>query len=226
MTSAAAPSSVTREARRVGSRLRGVSVDTPDAQSTTATSSPAGTSSTFARAPDTTTPADPDTRPSRTSTSPSSATAPTVEPSARPGSSRSCNAAGPAAAITALAITVGTNGPGATARPSRSTTTTSSGRPKPDPPYASGRCRPSQPSSAASGQNAGRASVSASSSARAAPRALCFTRKSATVSASARWSSVMAIDIGERTFLSWCASARQITWVRSAGPRRGGCTSR
>ena len=57
--------------------------------------------------------------------------------------------------MTALAITVGTKGPGVSARPSSSTTTTSSGRPKPEPPYCSGRCRPSQPRSAMSPQNEG-----------------------------------------------------------------------
>ena len=53
---------------------------------------------------------------------------------------------GAVAAMTALAITVGTKGPGATARPSSSTTITSSGRPKPDPPRSSGMWRPSQSS--------------------------------------------------------------------------------
>ena len=67
---------------------------------------------------------------------------PQTDPSASPGSSRAASSSEPTASITALAITVGTKGPGATARPSSSTTTTSSGRPKPEPPRASGRCRP------------------------------------------------------------------------------------
>ena len=65
----------------------------------------------------------------RTSTSPPSATAPAASPSARPGSSRAASSSGAAATSTALAMTVGTNGPGAMARPSSSTTTSSSGRP-------------------------------------------------------------------------------------------------
>ena len=50
-------------------------------------------------------------------------------PSISPGSSRDFCSGVPSLAITADAITVGTNGPGATARPSSSTTTTSSGSP-------------------------------------------------------------------------------------------------
>jgi len=98
--------------------------------------------------------------------------------------------------MTALVMTVGTNGPGATARPNSSTTTTSSGRPKPEPPYSSGTWSPSQPSSATSAQNFGSASSGASSRARAALLAPCLTRKSEAVSARARWSSVIAIDMG------------------------------
>ena len=60
-----------------------------------------------------------------------------VDPSTRPGSSRAAWSAVPASDTTALAITVGTNGPGARSRPSCSTTTTSSGRPTPDPPCSS-----------------------------------------------------------------------------------------
>ncbi len=196
MTSAAASFSVTRAALRVGSRFGGVSTATPPAEtSTMATSSPSATSRMSARAPPRTTPADPDALPALTCTSPASATAPVVDPEASPGSSRDRISSGAAAAMTALATTVGTNGPGAIARPSSSTTTTSSGSPNPDPPFASSMCSPSQPRSARSSQKAGRSSVSVSSSARAAPRASRFSRKSDAVSASWRWSSVMAIDM-------------------------------
>ena len=99
--------------------------------------------------------------------------------------------------MTALAITVGTNGPGATARPISSTTTTSSGSPKPEPPYSSGRCSPSQPSRPSSPQKAGSSSVSASSRARAAARAPCLVEEVGDGLASARWSSVMAIDMAK-----------------------------
>src|SRR6266567_1909667 len=130
--------------------------------------------------------------------SPPSATAPRSEPSARPGSSVACASAGPIAASTALAVTVGMNGPGATARPISSATTTSSGRPKPDPPCSSGRCSPSQPSPPSSLQNSGSCSESASSSARLAARAPRALRKSETVFASSRCSSAMAIDMDKQ----------------------------
>ena len=58
-----------------------------------------------------------------------SAMPPRAEPSARPGSSRAASSSGAAVFNTALAITVGTKGPGAMARPSSSTTTMSSGSP-------------------------------------------------------------------------------------------------
>src|SRR5215472_4490854 len=53
-------------------------------------------------------------------------------PSASPGSRRFCRSSGPAAASTALVITVGTNGPGARYRPICSATTSVSGSPKPE----------------------------------------------------------------------------------------------
>ena len=62
------------------------------------------------------------------------ATAAVRDPSARPGNRSAQAASSPMAAMAALAITVGTNGPGATLRASSSTTTTSSSRPKPEPP--------------------------------------------------------------------------------------------
>ena len=159
MTSAAAPSSVTRAARRVGSRFGGVStVDasgrTIDDRDVVADRRPAARRPDRRRAPRrrTRTPfavavhvrRRRRARPRRWSS-----------PSARPGRSRACSSSGAAAASTALAITVGTNGPGAMARPSSSTTTTSSGRPKPDPPCSSGMCSPSQPRSLRSSQNGG-----------------------------------------------------------------------
>src|SRR5687768_5952648 len=52
---------------------------------------------------------------SATVIAPSSATAPVSDPSARPGRNRALVASSPVAASTALAITVGTNGPGAMA---------------------------------------------------------------------------------------------------------------
>ncbi len=126
-----------------------------------------------------------------------SAMPPSAEPSARPGSRRAASSSGAAFWSTALAMTVGTKGPGAMARPSSSTTTTSSGSPKPDPPLFSGRWRPSQPNSARSLQNAGRLSCSASSRDRAAPRASRLARKSEAVCPRARWSSVMAIGMAK-----------------------------
>ena len=62
-------------------------------------------------------------------TEPPKPAAPVTEPSAMPGRRRAWVSASAAAAITALATTVGTKGPGAIARPSSSTTTTSSGIP-------------------------------------------------------------------------------------------------
>ncbi len=196
MTSAVASLNVTRAALRVGSRFGGVSTATPPVErSTMATSSPAATSRMSASPPPRTTPAGPDALPASMCTSPASATAPVADPEASRGRSRDRTSSGAAATMTALAITVGTKGPGATARPSSSTTITSSGSPNPDPPYASLMCSPSQPRSARSSQKAGRPSVCASSRARAAPRASRFSRKSDAVSASLRWSSVMAIDM-------------------------------
>ena len=203
-TVAGAPSRVTRAVRRVGSMLGGVSTETPSPISTTATSSPAATRSSCARPPPRTAPADPVAVSPSTVTAPPRATAPATEPSARPG--RWVLAISPpTAASVALAITVGTNGPGATARPSASTTTTSSSRPYPDPPCSSGTCSPSQPNPTRSSQNGGRASSGASSSARAAPRASRRVRKSEAVPARARWSSVMAIDM----------AAPYVPWSRS-----------
>ena len=128
-TSTGAPSRVSRELRRVGSRLGGVVTDTPDALvSTTSTSSPAGSRTTLANPPPSTT-AEPDAVEPLSCTSARTAMPPNEDPPARPGSSFACSSADPAAARTADAITVGVKGPGATARPNSSTTTTSSGKP-------------------------------------------------------------------------------------------------
>ncbi len=195
-TSTGAPSSVTRALRRVGSRLSGLSIRTPGASAATTTaSSPAARTSRWAWPPPSTADAVPSAFPSCTTISDANPMPPKREPSASPGTRRAATSPGAAASIAALAITVGTKGPGASARPSSSTTTTSSGSPNPDPPSDSGRWRPSQPSSTRSSQNFGSSSVSASSRARAAPRASCLDRKSDAVRARARWSSVMAIGM-------------------------------
>jgi len=190
-------SRVIRAERRDGSRLGGVSTVTPSALvSTMTTSSPTATSTILANAPPSTTPALPDAVWPSMVTSPWRATAPVSEPSPRPGRSLAQVASSPMAANAALAITVGTNGPGATRRPSSSTTTTNSSRPNPEPPWASGRCSPSQPRPAISFHTAGMASSSASSSAWLASNSPRLRARSATVSPSARWSSVMAMAMG------------------------------
>src|SRR5215813_5251407 len=184
--------------------LAGTCTDTPaPRQSTIATSSPVETTSTSARWPPSTTPAEPEAIPPDTRTLPPSAMAPTAEPSASPGSSLARACCEPTAAITALAITVGTNGPGATFLPISSATTTSSGRPKPDPPCSSGKASPSQPSAPSSCQKEGSSSLLASRRAREAALAPFLARKSETVWANARCSSVMAIDIGNSVLWCW-----------------------
>ncbi len=194
-------SNVTRADRRDGSMFGGTSTDTPSAdRSTSTTSLPDRVTSTSASPPPSRTPAEPDTRPSDTSTESPGPTAAASEPSASPVRNCFCASVSSAATRTADAMTVGTNGPGATARPSCSTTTTSSSRPKPEPPWSSGTCRPRKPRSATSCQNAGRSSASASSSARLAPRASRLASNSATVSARAWWSSVRAMAMAP---VSW-----------------------
>ena len=203
-TVAGAASRLTRAAGRLGSRFFGTSACTPPADfSITSTSSPAGTSSTSARWPLSTTPAGPvavppagpPAGPSATATSPPSAAAPITLPSASPGSSRLRRSSGAAAASTALAITVGTNGPGARCRPICSATTSVSASPKPEPPSSSGTCSPSRPRPLSSAQKAGSCSVPPSSRLRAAARDWCLVSRPATVCARARCSSLMAIDM-------------------------------
>ena len=209
-TRAAAPSRSTCADRRVGSRLRGTVTVTPaSAASTIRTSSPLASNSRSASPPPSTSRAWPWAVPSRTSTSLLSAIPAVRDPSARPGSSSDARSSSATAWSTALATTVGTNGPGATARPSSSTTTTSSSMPALLPPWRSSTCSPSQPRSARSDQNVGCASSGASSRARAAPRASRLRRKSEAVSARARWSPVMAMDMVGATS------------VGRPGPRKG-----
>ena len=149
-------SSRTRPERRVGSRFSGTSTDTPArSRSTTSTSSPAAISRRSASPAPSTTPASPSATPSLIRTSLSRPIPAVTVPSISPGSNRDFCSAEPSLAITADAMTVGTKGPGATARPSSSITTTSSGSPKPEPPYSSSTCRPSQPSSTRPCQNGG-----------------------------------------------------------------------
>ena len=82
----AAPSSVTRAVRRVGSRLAGtVDGDAVAHLDDGDVVARRRTSSTLASPPPSTTPASPEALPSVTVTSPSRATAPATEPSAKPG---------------------------------------------------------------------------------------------------------------------------------------------
>ena len=76
-----------------------------------------------------------------------------------------------------------------------SATTSVSGRPKPEPPCSSGRCSPSQPSSASSAPEGRQLVRLGVEQGPGALRATCLVRKSATVWARARCSSVMAIDM-------------------------------
>ena len=120
----------TRPDRLVGSKFSGTSTDTPArSRSSTSTSSPAAISSSSASPAPKTTPASPSASPSLICTWVSRPIAAVTVPSISPGNSRVFWSAVPSLAITDDAITVGTNGPGATARPSSSTTTTSSGSP-------------------------------------------------------------------------------------------------
>ena len=189
------PVNVTLPSRRVGSRQGGAPTSTPAAsRSTTTMSSSARIRRCCASPAPGTSPASPDTTPSEVRVAePASPTAAACDPSASAGRKRARCPSSPAVAISADAMTVGRNGPGAMLRPSSSSTTTSSGSPYPDPPCSSGRCSPSQPSSAISRQNGGRVSSGASSRARAAARALFPSRNARATSASSRCASVIAI---------------------------------
>ena len=163
-------------------------------RSTRRTSSPATTTTSRANPPPSTTPPGPLARPSSSTVSPSpNPKAAGQVPSHRRGNQRSCCPAVPDAASTAEVITVGTNGPGATARPMASATTTSSGSPYPDPPTASGRCSPSQPMSTSRSQNGGMRSSAASSRARLAVRAPTDARSAVATPSSSRCSSLIAV---------------------------------
>ena len=176
--------SVTVPTRRVASVLAGMVTVTSSRLATTR-SSPRG------RRKRSASPA-PSTRPVVSSRP----TAPRTEPSARPGRSADRSASGAVAAMTAEAHTVGRNGPGAMAAPRASTTIASSASPKPDPPCASGRCRPSQPRSAISFHAPGSDSSGASSSARASARAPVRSRNAAATPLSSRCSSEIAMPMG------------------------------
>src|SRR5215207_7381665 len=164
------PSSATRASGRLGSSAstgsrrasaRGTtnaptpsSPLVPGVRATTAISSAAGASTTVSFVPSSTKPS-----PSGvavvatcpTSTLPlasTSASVPVRSPAAIPLRKRSCCSGDPASATTgANCVTVGTNGPGASTRPSSSTTTASSTSPIPSPPACSGIVRAGQPSS-------------------------------------------------------------------------------
>ena len=125
-------------------------------------SSPAGRTRIWARPPPRTAGAVPAAVPPDTVMSEASATPPKTDPSASPGSRAAAAARRGRSGVEHGAGDHGRHeGPRREGAPSSSTTTTSSGRPKPEPPCASGRCRPSQPSSAMSPQKAGSSSVSA-----------------------------------------------------------------
>ncbi len=125
---------------------------------------------------------------------PVNATAPVRAPSARPGRS-SARALPSEARITTDASTVGTYGPGAMRSPSASTATAVSSRPKPLPPYSSGRCRPSRPWSARPAQKPGRSSVSAPTAERTTSAGMLRSAQPLTDSRSASCSSLNPIAI-------------------------------
>ena len=83
-----------------------------------------------------------------------------VAPDARSPRSLAC---GSCAAINALAITDGTNGPGTAPRPNSAITTASSRIPKPCPPTDSAKCTQCSPWSAAAFQYGGGLGVGVSS---------------------------------------------------------------
>ncbi len=173
---------VTAADRRDGSRSFVPASVTPSISGCTATtSSPARRSSSSAAAPPRTIPASPSSTPSLRVSEPPRPTAATRLPSPSAGRKQAHCSSLPHCATTAEASTVGRNGPGATWRPSSSSTEISSLSPAPAPPYSSGRWMPSQPSSAISFQYEGRGSVSASSRARFAASASCVVSTSRTV---------------------------------------------
>src|SRR3954464_5884125 len=193
---AAAPSRATRPLRRVGSRFDGTSTFTPLPRRSTRTASPPTRTSRRSAVPaPTATATVPRKAPSRSSSFPSSANAAVRLPSASPGRCVLRVASSASATRTALTTTVGTRAPGVTARPSSSIATTRSVRSPPAPPYSSGMCSPSTPIPTRSGHAAGGFSSGASRRARASARASRRRRTCETESASARWSSVIAMGM-------------------------------
>ncbi len=146
----------------------------------------------------------PPTQPSAPTTSSESAEKPPINrPSARgPASVPS----GPQRSIAAAATIVDRIGPGAHTRPSSSSTTAASGRPKPWPPCSDDTANPSHPRSRSSSQKGGSRSASASSEARAAAVASRAVTQRRTVDASSTWSSV--IPMGMRVLLEVGAADR------------------
>ena len=119
---------------------------------------------------------------------------PTGLPSPGRPAPRAAPPSGPSPATsTAAAQAVGSIGPGATARPSSSSTTASSMVPKPSPPSASATARPSHPSFASSAQKGGRPPVPSSIAALATAGEHRSAVKRRTVSSRARWSGPMAM---------------------------------
>ncbi len=195
-SSTAADDTVTVAERRDGSRSWGLPSVTPSVSRGSATrSSPARSSNRSAPAPPRTIPPSPSSTPPVRVSEPPRPSAPVALPSARLGRRRARCASLPHCATTAEASTVGRKGPGATWRPSSSSTTTSSLSEAPAPPCSSGRWMPSQPRSAISFQKEGRGAASASSSARLAARDPWVVSTPRTVAPSSWCSSVMAIGM-------------------------------
>ena len=99
-------------------------------------------------------------------------------------------------------------GPGVTARPSSSTTTTSSGSPYPDPPDRLGEVQPQPAELGQVTPERRQLPPSGLEEGPAAPRESCLARKSEAVWPRARWSSVMAIGM-----------AKQYVPAASSGPK-------
>ena len=188
---------VSRAARRAGSRLAGTSALTPPpAVSTTSTSSPAPTSSTSARCPLEHHPGRAVRGAVATVTSPPSATAPIAEPLARPGSRRACDVrrgdrGEHRAGDHRTARTARAPRPGRTPRPPRPARAGRS-RIRRAPRAGAARASPARASSAQkSGSSLGLRIEQRPGGGAGAARG----RNSDTVWASARCSSVMAIDM-------------------------------
>jgi hypothetical protein len=178
----------------VGSSDSSAVTVTPSAPaSTTTTSSPAmRTSRSASGAPSTAGLSPVTTRSAPIFTLPETARAPTVVPSANPGSSWARRESAAQRSMTTAAETLGRNGPGHNSRPCASRITASSDSPNPEPPCSSAMARPVHPRSAAADQSLAGCDGPPSRAARAAAR--LFTRLSWPNAASARsvCSSVMA----------------------------------